>query len=765
MMGAFTQRIERLAVKVTGVVQGVGFRPFIYQLAQKHNLSGWVRNTSGSVDIEAEGTTESLDSFLEDIRHKVPPAASLESVDSRKIPALASSGFKILESLATEDEYQLISPDLAACEDCRGEIFDPSDRRYRYPFTNCTNCGPRFTIIKDIPYDRPRTTMSNFTMCPDCQREYDNPANRRFHAQPNACPACGPRLELVDNSGRAVPGDPLDETTRLLGEGRIVAVKGLGGFLLACDATNNNAVCMLRQRKRRPSRPFAIMLNNIAEARRYCRISAAEEALLSSPASPIVLLKIEDAGRLAPQIAPGLNHLGVMLPYTPLHHLLMAQTGLTLVMTSGNITEEPIARDNGEALRRLGSIADYFLLHNRDIFVRYDDSVVMCAAADTRVLRRARGLAPHPVKLGFTAPQILACGAEMKGAFCLTRDNYAFLSQHVGDLENCETLDNYEEVVEIYKRLFRVKPQVVACDLHPDYHSTRYAREQAAKNGLKLVAVQHHHAHIAGLLAEHGISGPVIGVAFDGTGYGADGAIWGGEFLIAGLKGFQRSAHLEYLPLPGGDAATRNPGRVAAAYIYHLLGEPGLLAVPSISNMDKEEIDILKTQIDRRLNCPLTSSAGRLFDAVSALLGIRQTVDYEAQAAIELEAAVGGCKAGNDRIYPYGLAAEGTGYIITLAPLFQAIITDIAAGAGGLEIARRFHYSIAVMVSGVCRKLADGSGLDTVGLSGGCFQNRLLLEMTVEALRKEKLKVITHTLVPTNDGGIALGQAAVAAQG
>ena len=756
------EAIQARRIRVFGIVQGVGFRPFVYQLALRHKISGRVRNTSSCVEIEAEGSVVALEAFMDGISHQAPSATHVQRLEFEPSLLQGFSDFRIVESLSQPGEYQLISPDLATCSDCQQDIFNPTNRRYRYPFTNCTNCGPRFTIIKDIPYDRPRTTMHAFTMCQACQQEYNDPANRRFHAQPNACPVCGPRLKLVDARGKEEPGDPLSSTASLLQGGKIVAIKGLGGFLLACDATNEEAVKQLRARKQRPSRPFAVMLRDLDEAKSYCTVSPSEELLLTSPVAPIVLLKMHRQA-LAPAITRGLEYLGVMLSYTPLHHLLMRETGLPLVMTSGNLSDEPIAHDNAEAIARLCNIADYFLLHDRDIYVRYDDSVAMCLAENQQIIRRARGYAPHPIRLSVTGPSILACGAELKNTFCLTRDDQAFLSQHIGDLENDTTLANYEELIEIYKKLFRITPEVVACDLHPDYLSTRYAHDSTAQTGLRLIPIQHHHAHIASLLTEHGQRGPIIGVSFDGTGYGTDGAIWGGEFLLADLGSYQRQTHLEYMPLPGGDVATRNPYRIATAYLYHLFGEKGLAIADRIIGLDQTEIDVIKAQIDRRLNTPFTSSAGRLFDAVAALLGIRKVIDYEAQAAIELEMVTTSSEP-KDGAYSFGSTDEKGSMAIGLKPLFHAIIADIDAGVRSAEIARRFHYSMALMIAKVCRELGDRTGVNAVGLSGGCFQNRLLLEMTMSALKKVGLTTLIHRQVPPGDGSIALGQAAIVAE-
>ncbi|MCL0102867.1 carbamoyltransferase HypF, partial [Dehalococcoidia bacterium] len=622
-----TRKLARIGVQ--GVVQGVGFRPFIFRLAHEHGLAGWVRNTSGEVNIEVEG--EEVERFLADLEAKAPPLARIEQVTTTIHPPKGYTEFVIKDSLPQEGEYQLVSPDIATCRECQNEILSPDDRRYRYPFTNCTNCGPRFTIIEDIPYDRASTTMRHFVMCPDCQREYDDPLNRRFHAQPNACPRCGPHLTLVDNGGNPVIcDDPIAATADLFKQGRIVAIKGLGGFLLACDATNPQTVNLLRDRKRRPGKPFAVMVPTLREAKRHCVVSPEEEILLESSQCPIVLLEWRGDSVVSPEVAPGIEYLGIVLPYTPLHHLLLREAGLPLVMTSGNLSEEPIARDNDEALRRLSGIADYFLLHNRDIYSRYDDSVYIVEEAKPRAVRRARGYAPYPICLPFKASQILACGAEEKNTFCLTRENHAFLSQHVGDMENEETLEQFEKTIDLYRRLFRIHPEVVAYDMHPDYLATKYALELAERQpDLKLVPVQHHHAHVVSCLVENGAAEPVIGVAFDGTGYGTDGTIWGGEFLIADWSGFERMGHLEYVPMPGGAAAIKKPYRMALGYLFSLGIAEG---VPLLSRVDPTEVQLIRQQVERKINSPLTSSVGRLFDGVAALAGVRDEINYEAQA-------------------------------------------------------------------------------------------------------------------------------------
>jgi len=760
-----TNTIQSFRIEVCGVVQGVGFRPFVYRLARKNGLIGWVRNTSGSVEIELKGEEEALNLFLRQLETEAPPICRIEDIKiSRQIPVAGYHSFEIRASQAQEGKYQLISPDIATCRQCLEEIANPGDRRYRYPFTNCTNCGPRFTIIEDIPYDRPNTTMSRFQMCPQCQQEYDEPADRRFHAQPNACPVCGPHLELVDRSGKTVAerDDALTQAAKILCAGNILAIKGLGGFLLACDATSDKAVSLLRQRKKRAAKPLAIMFASLEEAEKHCHISPGEAELLSAPQSPIVLVRWRDDSNLSPLIAPGLKYQGIMLPYTPLHHLILRDTGLPLVMTSGNLSEEPIARDNDEALRRLGSIADYFLMHNRDIYSRYDDSVAV-VEDKPRLVRRARGYAPSPINLPFKSRQILACGAELKNTFCLSRDEYAFLSQHIADLENMESLEHYRNTIELYKKLFNIEPQIIAHDLHPDYLSTGYAREVAqASPGIAVFPVQHHHAHIVSCMVENGVKDTVIGVAFDGTGYGSDGCIWGGEFLLVDYSEFERLGHLEYMPLPGAEAAIKKPYRTAAGYAYRLLGNEALEDLPFIQGIDKLELDLIKKQVDQGINAPLTSSCGRLFDAVSALIGLRGEIEYEAQAAIELEMAAMDAKKIKGSGYPYSVTESDGVDIIGFGDSLSAIISDLKKGAAKPKIAYRFHQTVSSMVADTCCRIAKRTGIPRVALSGGVFQNRLLLRLTLDALDKAGLDVITHGRVPTNDGCISLGQAAIA---
>jgi hydrogenase maturation protein HypF len=753
----------RLArIKVRGVVQGVGFRPFVYRLAHQYKLNGRVRNTSGSVDIEVEGAGKAVRNFLSDLETKAPPMARIENIKATFHSPRGYTEFKIEPSLSREGQYQLVSPDIATCDDCKREIFSSTDRRSGYPFTNCTNCGPRFTIIEDIPYDRPQTTMSKFKMCPRCRREYDDPLDRRFHAQPNACPDCGPSLELVDSEGKTVEVENvIKKAGELLKEGKILAVKGLGGFQLACDATSDQAIKTLRDRKRRPSKPLAVMIATIKEIEKHCLVSKEERKLLESPQCPIVLLRWKQSSDISKTVAPRLKYLGVMLPYTPLHHLLLKETGLPLVMTSGNLSEEPIASDNDEALRRLKGIADYFLMHNRDIYARYDDSVYMVEDGKPRALRRARGYAPYPVFLPFKARQILACGAEDKNTFCLTRDGHAFLSQHIGDMENEETLEHFENTIELYKKLFRVEPEIIAYDMHPEYLATKYALEAGASSSLKLVPVQHHHAHIASCLAENGVEETVIGVAFDGTGYGGDGTLWGGEFLLADWKDFKRVGHLEYVPLPGGAAAIKRPYRMALSYLYTLLGEDFKLDRLPLDGLKTAEIEIIKKQLKRKINSPLTSSAGRLFDAVSALAGVRGEIDYEAQAAIELE-MLAPDKIDKAGAYPFSIVVEGGMRVVKLKELLAAVVEDVRDKVPAPEISLKFHYTMAEIVAEMCKLIARESKINRVGLSGGVFQNRLLSKLAVAALEREGFEVFTHRLVPANDGGVSLGQAVVA---
>jgi hydrogenase maturation protein HypF len=754
---------KRLYIEVRGIVQGVGFRPYIYRLARDYHLNGWVQNTSGNVAIEIEGPEETVSQFLSLLKEKAPSAARILDVTVEKLPVKGDIDFEIKKSRPEPGKYQPVSPDLATCPECLEEVFDPEDRRYLYPFTNCTNCGPRFTIIRDIPYDRPMTTMSRFVMCRRCQAEYDDPLDRRFHAQPNACPECGPSLQLTDATGAPVLGkDPLYEAVELLRQGYIIAVKGLGGFQLACDATDKEAVARLRERKKRPGKPFALMMASMEEVKRHCTVSSEEAALLLSPNAPIVLLQWRKSeSNITSRVAENNKYLGVMLPYTPLHHILLRYAKRPLVMTSGNLSEEPICQDNEEVLHRLHDIADYFLLHNRDIYARYDDSVYLVERGTARAVRRARGYAPSPIPLGFKAKQVLACGAEEKNTFCLTRDEYAFLSQHVGDMDNEETVEHFEKAIDLYEKLFRIQPEIIAHDLHPEYLSTKYALTHAAEKGLPAISIQHHHAHIVSCLVENGFDGQAIGVAFDGVGYGTDGNLWGGEFLLCDHGNFERLVHLENVPMPGGAAAIHKPYRMALGYIFTLLGpQTPLDSLPIISKIPHEEVNVIRTQVERRLNSPLTSGAGRLFDAVSALAGIRGEVDHEAQAAIELEMVALGDVT---RYEPYPFTIErGKPAVIRLHDLISAVLNDVRKGVEPAVVSTRFHLTMAQVILDTCRLISQISGLKTVALSGGVFQNRLLFNLAVDALEKEGFELLVHRLVPCNDGAISLGQAVIA---
>jgi hydrogenase maturation protein HypF len=764
---------------VTGIVQGVGFRPFVFNLARRLGLAGWVRNTSAGVEIELDGPPAILESFAHALRSEAPPLSRIDQVGVSYGPSNGFAGFEILESESVPEEFQPISPDVAVCEDCRRELFDPADRRYRYPFINCTNCGPRFTIIKDIPYDRPLTTMAGFEMCAACGREYRDPTDRRFHAQPIACPVCGPQVWL-EVGGQVEGRHLLDgeaairEARRMLGAGGIIAVKGLGGFHLACDATNASAVVELRRRKLRVDKPFAVMVVDIDEAQLQCIVSQPERDLLESAARPIVLMRRHPRSSIAPETAPSQDWLGMMLPYTPLHHLLMERAQgfpRTLVMTSGNLSEEPIATDNQEARQRLAGLADAFLMHNRDIHVRCDDSVVRvlpppvaAPAADSLEVtpaaiypqRRSRGYVPYPVRLPWQAESVLAVGGELKNTFCLTNRNYGFMSHHVGDLENYETLRSFEAGISHFEALFRVAPKAIAHDLHPDYLATRYALRRAGLEGIEAIAIQHHHAHVAACMAENGLDGSrrVIGVAFDGTGYGVDGAIWGGELLSADYNGFERSLHLRYFPLPGGDAAIKHPARVALALLWSLGFEwdDKLMAVQEFSAAERAT---LRAQLERRINTPFTSSMGRLFDAAASLCGVRQRVNYEAQAAMEFEALADGDERG---AYPFDVG-EGE---LDMKPGVAGMLEDLHGRVPVPTISARFHNGIANMVVSAAVHLRASTGSDQVVLSGGVWQNITLLRRTLSLLQDHKFQVYLHHEVPTNDGGLSLGQAAIA---
>jgi hydrogenase maturation protein HypF len=718
----------------------------VHHLAHARGLSGYVLNSTLGVTIEIEGPEQDQQRFLEELRQRPPVLAVIDEILEETLPTVGDSGFVIRESQPAAAGLVLVPPDIATCPDCISDFRDPANRRFGYPFTNCTNCGPRYSIIQDVPYDRRFTTMAEFRMCPACEAEYHDPSDRRFHAQPNACPECGPWVELWDHERQLQKGTAaIHETQRLLAGGRILAIKGLGGFHLACDAANEDAVKLLRERKRRTDKPFALMAADIDVVEQLCEVSAADRTALTSPRRPIVLMPRRANAGVSQQLAPGIGWLGVMLPYTPLHHLLFEGGAFpALVMTSGNLSEEPIASLNEEVAPRLHPLADYVLLHNRTIHTRVDDSVVRTFKGRERTLRRSRGYAPHPIDLGFPVSEVLACGGEIKNTFCLTKQHYAIISQHIGDLENLETMQVFQDTLRHMQRFFRVSPRAVAHDLHPQYLTTRFA---LSLEGMRKVGVQHHHAHIASCMAENRLASKVIGVAFDGTGYGTDGKIWGGEILVCDFTGFDRAAHFRYVPLPGGDAAVRQPWRSALAY----LRDAGLDPAPILKDVPPRALDVVERMLAGRLNTVDCCSCGRLFDAVAAILGIRLEANYEGQAAMELEAIA----EPTDEAYPFDL----DGHIIDFRETVRAMVRDANVPA---LASSRFHNTLAKAALETCVKLRAQERLNRVCLSGGTFQNVRLLELTIGKLRAAGFEVYIHALLPPNDGGLCLGQAVVA---
>ncbi|MBI3932057.1 MAG: carbamoyltransferase HypF [Acidobacteria bacterium] len=752
----------RRGIEVSGVVQGVGFRPFAYRLATERRLSGTIANTPAGVAIEVQGPPGDVEDFIGRLSLEAPPLAHVTGVAVRDLAWGPDGGFRILASRAGEPARTLVSPDVAVCDACLGELFEPGDRRYRYPFINCTDCGPRFTIVRDIPYDRARTSMAAFTMCPACRAEYDDPASRRFHAQPNACWDCGPQAALWDAAGRRLEeGDPIAAAAGHLAAGRVVAVKGLGGFHLAADAARADAVDRLRERKARVAKPFAVMAASLEAAARLARLDDAAAAALRRPERPIVLVPKGGDGVVADAVAPGVGEVGLFLPYTPLHHLLFAAGPFdALVMTSGNRAEEPIAIDNREAVERLAGLADLFLVHDRDVVRRCDDSVVRPVGGRVRPLRRARGYVPLPVALAEEVPPVLAVGGELNNTVCLTRGRQAFLSQHVGDLENLEAHGFFEEAIDHLGRILEVEPRAIAHDLHPDYHSTRWA---LAREGLPRVAVQHHHAHVASCMAENGLSGRVIGFALDGTGYGTDGHVWGGEVLVAGYDGFTRAAHLDEVPLPGGAAAIREPWRMAVAWLWRHYGRRFLdWRLPGLEKVGRRALETALALTERGLLSPRTSSCGRLFDAVSALLGVCSRATYEGQAAVELEAIAADGDTPRDA-YRFELEREQDAWVIGTRGLFDGLVEDVHAGVAPGLASRRFHDGLADVLADVAASIRDATGLDRVCLSGGTFQNVRLTGRLRARLERRDFRVFTHGVVPPGDGGLSLGQALVAA--
>ena len=745
-------------LSIHGIVQGVGFRPFVFQLARRFSLKGSVANTSSGVTVVVEGRQSEIDRFFRALVASPPPLAHITQIESASAKIAGHRRFSIVNSTAEKERSTLISPDAAVCGECISELFDPADRRYRYPFINCTNCGPRYTIIEDVPYDRPKTSMRQFTMCPQCQAEYDDPASRRFHAQPNACPECGPSAALFESGRiRIEADDPIAEAGRRLTSGRIVAVKGLGGFHLAADAENDDAVLRLRTRKHREEKPLALMVKDLRVAERLCRITAEERALLTSSQRPIVLLEKREPNHVAESAAPGNRCFGVMLPYTPLHYLLLEAGPAVLVMTSGNLSEEPIAIGNDEAFTRLADIADDFLIHDRKIILRSDDSIVRHTCAASRFVRRSRGYVPVPVFLREPIRPALAVGAELKNTVCLTKGNNAFVSQHVGDLENAETLFFFEQTIDHLKRILGIEPELIAYDLHPDYLSTGWATTQA---GSAKIGVQHHHAHIAACLAEHRIDGPVLGLAFDGTGYGPDGTIWGGEVLIADVAGYRRAARLEPVRMPGSAAAIREPWRMAVSYVHHAFGKSVFeLNLPVFERVGAEPVRVAAEMIDKKVNSPKTSSLGRLFDGIAAICGLRERVAFEGQAAMELE-----MRSAPDTIGTYATHwSSGPVRTVHVDPIVRQVVEDLRQQVPISVIGGKFHATLARLFSELCRELREETGLSQVALSGGVFQNAILLSQMTKSLTEQGFSVFSHRIVPTNDGGISLGQAVAAA--
>ena len=747
---------------ITGIVQGVGFRPTVFNLAQRYFLTGWVLNNAQGVEIELHGEEETVQAFIHDLRQNPPPLAVIDSFTFEDAPDQAHTGFQIRHSQDDPSDFLPVSPDLAICPDCRRELFDPSDRRYRYPFINCTNCGPRFSIVTGIPYDRPNTSMAGFALCPDCAQEYQDPANRRFHAQPIACPVCGPRVWYEEDGKKLAEHEAaLQAARKALAEGKILALKGLGGFHLVCDAQNPQTVENLRYRKRRSGKPLALMAFDLETIKEYVSVCPEEEKSLTSPMAPVVLLETLAAGKeLLRLVAPDQNRLGFMLPYTPLHLLLLEPAEgfpKVLVMTSGNLSEEPIAYSNAEAKRRLSTLADGFLLHDRPIHTRIDDSVVSMIAGITHIQRRARGYAPLPLQIPTSAVPTLACGTELKNTFCLVRDRYAFVSHHIGDLENQETLSAFEDAIRHYENIFRIKPEILAADMHPDYLASRYAHRRASEENLPLVEVQHHHAHIVSCMADNGLKpqDTVIGLAFDGTGYGTDGAIWGGELLLANWESFERVYHLEYMPLPGGDAAVRKPARMALSLLLQAGIDPDSFPFPFHQALDPDERSAVANQVRTGFNSPKTSSLGRLFDGVAALIGLHQQISYEAQNAIALETI-----ADPEEQSCYDFPIED-GQIL-VSSVIRAIVEDLKQNVTPAVLSARFHNGLTACAVKVCETVRAQTSLRQVVLSGGVWQNKTLIRQTITALSASGFEVFWPHKLPINDGGVSLGQALVA---
>lgn len=758
---------QRLYITIQGAVQGVGFRPFIYRLATELELVGWVNNSARGVLIEVEGIQAQLQAFLLRIEQEKPPCSYIQTLESKFLAPVGYKQFEIRASTGGE-KTALIMPDLATCSDCLREMFTPSDRRYLYPFTNCTNCGPRFSIIKALPYDRPNTTMHKFEMCDRCQSEYEDPSNRRFHAQPNACPQCGPHLELWQrDSILALDLQALNQVVEKIRAGTIVAVKGLGGFQLVADARNDAAIKQLRDCKQREAKPFALMYPSLEIVKEHCKVSDLEEKLLLSPQAPIVLLRRLDFKAISPAVAPSNPYLGVMLPYTPLHHLLMAKLGFPVVATSGNLTNEPICIDEYDALQRLGSMADFFLVHNRPIARPVDDSVVRVMMGQELLLRRARGYAPLPIsinsqpKIKNPRSKILAVGAHLKNTIALAVNQQVFVSQHIGDLETLPAVNVFESAIADFQQLYQLQPVAISCDAHPDYFSTQFAR----KSGLTVTPVQHHYAHVLSCMAENDLieinnCKPVLGIAWDGAGYGLDGTIWGGEFLLVTETSFERVAHLRTFRLPGGENAIKEPRRVAIGLLYEIFGDSvfEMKHLATVQAFSHQELKILQTMLQRNLNTPVTSSAGRLFDAVSSLVGLRQQTQFEGQAAMELEFAIAEFE--TDDRYTFEILTGQSPAIADWLPMGQEILADVCCGLSLENISAKFHNTLVEIIIAVAKQI----GAERVVLTGGCFQNKYLTERAIQRLRTEGFYPYWHQRIPPNDGGIALGQIVAALQ-
>ncbi len=781
MGGELLRQIQRVRVTIRGAVQGVGFRPFVYRLATELDLKGWVNNSPQGVFVEAEGSQEALERFLLRLPQEKPPRASIQSLESSFLDPVGYTGFEIRQSDGSGSKTALVLPDIATCADCLREILDPADRRYRYPFTNCTNCGPRYSIVEALPYDRANTTMRCFPMCDECRAEYENPLNRRFHAEPIACPNCGPHLELWDRSGRVLASreSALLQAAQAIREGSIIAVKGLGGFQFMADARSADAIARLRERKHREEKPFALMYPSLDLIRTHCALSELEERLLRSPEAPIVLLqKTPAAHELASNVAPGNPYLGVMLPYTPLHHVLMLELGFPVVATSGNLSDEPICIDERDALERLGGIADLFLVHNRPIARHVDDSIVRVMMGRELVQRRARGYAPLPVSLKEATPPLIAVGAHLKNAVAISADQHVFVSQHIGDLETTQAFDAFRDVIGSLSKLYDHQPDAIACDAHPDYRSTQYARELAEKSPRSVVSVQHHYAHALSCMAENELDAPVMAVSWDGTGYGLDGTVWGGEFLHIDERAFTRAAHLRTFRLPGGDKAVKEPRRVALGLLYELYGDD-LFAnkelqkdLQPLRSFSTNELGIIGWMLSSGTNAPVTSSAGRLFDAVAAIIGLRQKASFEGQAAMMLEFALDGVKTDDCYVFQITRAAEsgesGESSImadlpasIDWAPMIHGILDDLRCKVPLRDIAAKFHNTLVEIIVTIASRVGE----ERIVLTGGCFQNKYLTERTVQRLRAEKFRPYWHQRIPPNDGGIALGQVVAAARG